>query len=552
MRSHLISLFILAASLTAADADAKPRRVVVLEFDGPRRLADSGRSAVMGVLGDQYNIVATKNWDTARARAAGRGPQQWRQASKQAGVDAVIEGWVQDEGRHHVLSVAVREAATGRELDTLSVRIKDEGVTPEASQKLAVQLDELLSWIDGDLNADPTPTLPDVRTMRPMLGSHDPDKDRKHIDDGDDDEQLDRDDRVVRRHHRARRDDGDERADRDDRGSRDDRRDRDDRDRDGGSRNDRDDRDDRADRDEVRDDRRADKQDKDEAPAKKDVATATTADDQDTNDLVKLFGPESKEAAIVSDGKTAHTPKPTPKFMIAAGPYVAARGMSFDYDPNAKGSPPEYPGQTIKGFAASAAVYPMPRQKEDGQPSGIGFSFDIAHSVLSTFSGMDDTGYGDYTLEHLAWETGIHYRWPIDFVAIDVDANFGNFSHRIVDLPASIQIPDTSYSYMGAGAHIDLKVTEGSTLGFGARYMYLLSAGDVSDEDWYGAGKAWGAALDGNFVIPITGALYVKGGVEYRRVVLDFEGSGMLTQTWGVWDMVDSSITGTGTLGVKF
>jgi hypothetical protein len=26
----------------------------------------------------------------------------------------------------------------------------------------------------------------------------------------------------------------------------------------------------------------------------------------------------------------------------------------------------------------------------------------------------------------------------------------------------------------------------------------------------------------------------------------------MLTQTWGVWDMVDSSITGTGTLGVKF
>ena len=520
MRSQLISLFILAASLTAADADAKPRRVVVLEFDGPRRLADSGRSAVMGVLGDQYNIIATKNWDTARARAAGRGPQQWRQASKQAGVDAVIEGWVQDEGRHHVLSVAVREAATGRELDTLSVRIKDEGVTLEASQKLAVQLDELLSWIDGDLNADPTPTLPDVRTMRPMLGAHDPDRDRKHVDDADDGEELDRDDRVVRRHHRARPQESREEED-------------------------------ETPREETAVESEQPKKKKVEK-VEKEVAATTTSDDQDTSDLVKLFGPESKEAAIVSDGKTAHTPKPTPRFMIAAGPYVAARGMTFDYDPNAKGNPPEYPGQTIKGFAASAAVYPMPRQKEDGQPSGIGFSFDIAHSVLSTFSGMDDTGYGDYTLEHLAWETGIHYRWPIDFVAIDVNANFGNFSHRIVDLPASIQIPDTSYSYLGAGAHIDLRVTEGTTVGFGARYMYLLSAGDVSDEDWYGAGKAWGAALDGDFVIPITGALYVRGGVEYRRVVLDFEGSGMLTQTWGVWDMVDSSITGTGTLGVKF
>ena len=82
--------------------------------------------------------------------------------------------------------------------------------------------------------------------------------------------------------------------------------------------------------------------------------------------------------------------------------------------------------------------------------------------------------------------------------------------------------------------------------------MYLLSAGDISDEDWYGAGKAWGAALNGNFQIPITGALFVKGDIEYKRVKVDFEGSGMLTQEWGVWDVVDSSIAGTANLGVKF
>lgn len=520
MRYQLCTYVFLAAALCAADAEAKPRRVVVLEFDGPRRLADNGRAAVMGVLGDHYNIVATRTWDAARARAAGRGPQQWRQASKQARVDAVIEGWVQKEGRHHVLTVAVREAATGRELDTLSVRIKDDGMTPEASDRFGVQLEDLLSWIDGDLNADPEPLLPDVRTLRPMLGARDPDRDRRRNDDEaderDDDEQDDidaRDDEQPRHRRRSRSDR--EHARRSADGQR------------------RDDEDDRAPREEQ--------------PRKRVAAL-----DNDTNDLVSLFGPESKEAAIVSEGKTTHTPRPTPRFVIAAGPYVSARGMTFDHDPEAKGSPPEYPGQTLKGFTASAAVYPMPRDKVDGKLSGIGFSLSLSHSVKSTFSAMDDTGYGDYTLNHVAWDTGVHYRWPVEFVALDVDASFGNFSHRIVDLPESIQIPDTSYSYLAAGGRVDLQVTEGTTVGFGAHYMYLLGAGDISDQDWYGAGTAWGAVLDGNFVIPLSGDLFVEGGIEYRRVKVDFEGSGMLTQTWGVWDVVDSSISGSANLGVKF
>ena len=493
MYSKLFSLALVGSALIAVDADARPRRVVVLEFDGPRRLADSGRSAVMSVLGEQYNIVATKSWDAARARAAGRGPQQWRQASKQAGVDAVIEGWVQPEGRHHVLTVAVREAATGRELDTLSVRIKAHGVTTEATHKLAAQLDDLLSWIDGDINAEPSSSLPDVRAIRPMLGARDPDRERRErqrlADDDEDEDELEEEEEEDRPRRKQR---------------------------------------------------------------KRSRKVARTGDDRDTNDLVKLFGPESQEAAIVSEGRTVHTPKPTPRFQISGGAYVSARGMTFQYDPQAKGNPPEYPGQTLKGFAASAAVYPMPKQPQDGRLQGVGFSLGVSKSVLSVFTGADETGTGDYTMDHTAWEAGLHYRWPIELVSIDIDASLGNFSHRIVDLPESIQIPDTSYTYLGAGARLDLSVTDSATVGFGARYMYLLSAGDIADQDWYGAGKAWGAVLDGNFTIPVTGALFVRGAVEYRRVKIDLEGSGMLTQTWGVWDVVDSSVSGTANLGVRF
>ena len=483
-----------ATVLVASVAEAKPRRVVVLDFDGPRQLADSGRSAVMSVLGDQYNIVATKQWDAARARASGRGPQQYRQASKQAGVDAVIEGWVQQEGRHHVLTIAVRDASTGNEIDTVSLRLKGDGVTSEAARKLAVQLDDLLGWIDADVAADPTPSLPDVRTMRPMLGAH---EQRRQI---------------------VEEDDTDEPED-----------------------------------EEAREQEEAPKKAK--KPEKKPEKEVAVADDmtKDTNDLVTLFGPDSKEAAVVTEGKIEHVPQPTPRFQINAGPYISSRGMAFTSDPEAKNAPPEYPASSIKGFAAELRVYPFPTQKQDGRVQGLGFTLDLKHSVASTLTAMDDTGYGDYTLTHMAWDTAVHYRWPIDILSIDASASFGNVSHTLGnDFPQSVAIPDTSYSYLGGGVHVDLQVTEKASVGAGAKYMYLLGAGMVTEQDWYGAGRGNGVSLDGDFTIPLPHRMYVKGGIEYRRMKIDFEGSGELSQMWGVWDVTDAAITGSGTLGVEF
>lgn len=482
-----------ATVLVASVAEAKPRRVVVLDFDGPRQLADSGRSAVMSVLGDQYNIVATKQWDAARARASGRGPQQYRQASKQAGVDAVIEGWVQQEGRHHVLTIAVRDASTGNEIDTVSIRLKGDAVTSEAARKLAVQLDDLLGWIDADVAADPTPSLPDVRTMRPMLGAH---EQRRQIDEEDDTEE---DEAPTEEEAPAPKP----------------------------------------------------KKEKKATRAKK----VAVADDitKDESDLVTLFGPDSKEAAVVTEGKTVHVPEPTPRFQISAGPYVSSRGMAFTSDPEAKTAPPEYPASSIKGFAAELSVYPFPTQTQDGRIQGLGFTLDLQHSVASTLTAMDDTGYGDYTLTHMAWDTGVHYRWPIDILSIDASANFGSVSHALGnDFPQSVAIPDTSYSYLGGGVHVDLQVTEKATVGAGAKYMYLLGAGMVTEQDWYGAGNANGISFDGDFTIPLPHRMYVKGGIEYRRIKIDFEGSGELSQMWGVWDVTDAAITGSGTLGVEF
>ena len=66
--SHAFRIALTAGALlsaSAATAGAKPRRVVILDFDGPRGLADSGREEVVTLLGEQYDIVATVARDAA-------------------------------------------------------------------------------------------------------------------------------------------------------------------------------------------------------------------------------------------------------------------------------------------------------------------------------------------------------------------------------------------------------------------------------------------------------------------------------------------------------
>jgi hypothetical protein len=58
--------------------------------------------------------------------------------------------------------------------------------------------------------------------------------------------------------------------------------------------------------------------------------------------------------------------------------------------------------------------------------------------------------------------------------------------------------------------------------------------------------------LDADFVIPLPSDLFVRGDIEYRRVDIDFEGSGMLVPTYGTWSSSDSAITGYANIGINF
>jgi hypothetical protein len=237
--------------------------------------------------------------------------------------------------------------------------------------------------------------------------------------------------------------------------------------------------------------------------------------------------------------------EPPPRFELGGGAYVAARSMAFGHAGDEVASLPSYPGHTATGIAVHAAAYPLTR--EDGRGlAGPGLTLDLRKSLTS------NEATGGYALSELAWEVGVHYRIAVAPATIDVELDAGDLSNTLVDRPASIAIPNASYSYLGGGARVDLAATDALAVGAGARYMHVLGVGEMGGTDWYGAGLASGVALEGRGAISINRRFVVEAVTTYRRIALRFDGSGEVTQMTGRIDVIDSTLSGAVNLHVRF
>jgi hypothetical protein len=535
---------LITALLCAAPsaADARPRRLVVLDFDGPRQLADTGRSSVLSVLGEQYDVVATKRWEQARAAAAqhSHGPAQWSQAAKQSGVDAVIEGWVQDEGRRKILNVVVREANNGHEFDTVTVRFDGKhGLSSEGSRQLQVSLDEVLDWIDAG-HSETAPAIPIVSARAQAVKS------------GADDDIAATGKRRTRRRPAASDAESDAALDRSNEAAGD-----------------------------APPGKPASVSKSGDAPARPAVRSpiadgeavpaaavapaAGSADppghdarpvevstaDREVHEIEVLFPQASDERKLVLGARVDHAPQPTPRFMIDAGAYMGSRSLTWDADPDAVVT--QFPGVSTKGLEINAAVYPFPLHHTDGILSGIGFTGSLHHSLGSTVIFDDVATVEEYVINQNGWELGGHYRMPLsDLVAIDGGVFYGNQTFEIVDASPDFEVPDTKYSYLGAGVRLDLAITERAQIGFGARYFTVLDSGDLASVDWFGPASATGLGLEASFVIPLPASLYVRGQLSYQRISLELSGGGQISDDEGVSHGTDSLIRGNVNLGIAF
>jgi hypothetical protein len=288
------------------------------------------------------------------------------------------------------------------------------------------------------------------------------------------------------------------------------------------------------------------------APLAKPVEVATA--DRERSELTALFPPTPEDVGSVLGPKANHAPRPTPRFMIDAGGYMGSRSLLWN-GVDADNPVTQFAGVSSKGLQLNAAVYPFPSKAIDGVMSGVGFTASIYHALGSTVEVDDTDAVTEYVLNENGWELGVHYRLPLsNLVTVDGGVFYGTQTYEIEDAPAppDFDVPDTKYTYLGAGAHLDLAVTDRASVGFGARYFTVLDTGDLSSTMAFGPVSASGLGLEGTFVIPLPQNLYVRGELSYQRISLETSGVGEITERSAVTDGTDSVVKGSVNVGIEF
>ncbi len=539
MRHLLATATVLAGLVATAHADGH-RRVVILRFDGPAQLADDARELVMDAAGHDNDVVALGRWADAHKAATRklRGAKAWAKSSRDAQVDAIIEGTVRRGRRGYQLELVVREAATGNQVDSVELQVDDDR---KAERTIEGELTDLLAWVE--------PPVERREVLRLDRGRDRDDRDARddRWDDGDARDDRD-DDRATTRDWRGR-DRDDDRATTRDRRDRDDDRttSRDRRDRDGDRTAGRDRDDDRRDRDDDRtasrdrDDRRDDDRRDDDRRDRDDRRGDDLgfAADTDADRDLELDGGRDRDLAdetvALLDGEPGRgrrdrDPAAARPIMlrVAGGGYVTSRSLGFT-SADGGATPGGDGGHPTMGVQLRADLFPFGETGAGGRLTGLGLHVDVARALGNKVAAQVDGATAQLGVDQSAWTAAVAYRRVLAPATVQLDLGYGHTGQTIVDKPMTVAVVDASYGYVRGGARAELPVGRKATVGAGAHYLYLTSAPEMQK---LGAPSATGFDADASIEVPITASLTAVGGLDYQRISLTFAGTGTATDSF--------------------
>lgn len=529
--SKLLAVAVAVAVVLGAApvAEAGRKRVVVLEFEGPR--SEKFHEDLVRLIEKTHTVVPAEKWNgTAEQLGAGtRSDRDVKKVARKLKVDAIVEGKIEKRRDAFIIRLKLRAGKSG-ELVGDSIDTKADGPRIDGRAQKDLK-DELVGKIDD---------IDDIESNHDGSGGDDADDDpparrATRAAKSDDD-----DDRPARKPARAEKDDDDDRPAARKTARKPARKDDDDADDDrparrgkfaGRS-------DDERGSDRVGKPRKpeADDDDDDDKPPSRKPAGKPGADARRAR--AKQVATRDDDEAAQADARfepvdAATALSPGERFLDAAlGMSVTMRRMSFAYRADLLQRPTSYNGKPAPGALLDITAYPLAlghTRRDVVKDIGLELLYDRAIKLNTQATVTQDgarTTQNYSTLESRFALTAVFRHALGSSPSAPVVLGTLGYHRQQFNILGKVDLPDVKYSMFAPGVGLRFPVIPKLIVGADAKLLLPTSTGMIQDPDQYGQAKVYGFDLSVGADYLIHPNIFARATARFEAISFSFAGKG--------------------------
>ncbi len=534
LRSSLVVLAALVFWMGHADAGRK--RIVVLEFDGPK--ADRFHADVVKLIKKKHTVLKLDRWN-AKAQALDATAVTDKNIKKIASklkIDGVITGRIEKRRDEYIIRIKVRTGADGSVGSSVQTKSESARLDARAKRDLA---DEL---------------LPGIESLESVRGGGGDDDEEVEEETSRDDEADEEDEEEPRRsgfgkkgqmredpkelarkkkaeeaeakrlakEEEARRKKDEEKRKKEEAAEAKKRKKKEAEEA-AFARKNKDDEEDEED-EELTSDSEDEEDEGDRRRRKKRTASA----DEDEEGIEEEF-----EADVPRSGRNL---SPSDRAVDAVvGMSFTARRLTFSYASDLAKPPPDYKQPLpVAGALLDVTVYPLALGKTKGLLRGLGLNlmYDQVLLINSRKRYSDEQGMqriATLDTKENRWAVGPVFRYPMGKVVLGGSLTYGRQQFKVAQtLPnnESSDIPNVHYTMVTPAVFVKYPVTPKINLNADAAFHAISNTGQIQQTGMagYGAATVTGFELEGGGDYMLTKNIFARASVRYQSIGFKFKG----------------------------
>jgi hypothetical protein len=246
-----------------------------------------------------------------------------------------------------------------------------------------------------------------------------------------------------------------------------------------------------------------------------------------SDDAERVEAEVEVEVAGTVDAALARSPGRRAIELIAGGS-MTVRTMKFDVKNDLVQRPADYKGGRAGGAIIDATIYPLALRSRSGILKDIGVTV-MYDRMLKVSSRSQLTGMVVDTKE-TRLGAGLVFRHAFGSTAkAPVVLGSVTYSSQVFRIAADLDTPNVKYTMFEPGVGVRVPVTANLIFGLDARFMAITGTGQIQRLDQYGSARVLG--LEGALAVDYLfgRGLFARAAFRYETIGYTFKGNGLMS-----------------------